>query len=374
MTKKVLIVCNSFYPHQDPRSFRATELAKEFRRRDMEVTVMCPDHEGLDAFIEQWKIDHVNLGKLTWKIKNFAGNSVFVKTYNRIVNRLLPKLFEYPFVELFGKVQKAIKKSEDKFDVLISIAVPYTIHWGVAWSWKSNKGSNIAPVWISDCGDPYYIQQNDKIRTPFYFKWIEEWFMRKTDFITVPTATSYTGYLPEFRNKLRVIPQGFKFEDITVKERIEDGILRFAYAGGFSVWRRDPSEILDYLTNLPDEIRFEFHIYTQDTHFVEKFNKIDTRIKVHGFKPRLELLTELSQFDFMINLENFGESQSPSKLIDYGIISKPILSLKSFDLDTQKLEQFLNKDYSNAFIMKNLEDHRIENIGNSFISLLLAGR
>lgn len=368
--KNILIVCGVFYPIQSPRAFRATELAKEFRRRDISVTVMCPDTLGLEPFIEQWDIKYINLGILSWKIKNFKSSNRLLQTYNRVVNRLLPKFFEYPSIELFYKVKKVLNVNNGKYDAVISIAVPYPIHWGVASTWNKIKSKNIVPVWIADCGDPYYIQQNDNIKTPYYFKWVEQWFMRKANYITVPTPTAHHGYLPEFHHKLKVIPQGFKFEDVKKKEKIDDGIVRFSYAGGFNVWRRNPTGILNYLCALSADVKYEFHIYTRDTNFVDKYAHKDNRIKVHGFKPRLELLTELSQYDFMINLENFGEAQSPSKLIDYGIIEKPILSLKSFDLDIEKFQQFLNKDYTNAFLINNLEDYRIENVVNTFLDLI----
>jgi hypothetical protein len=370
MSKRVLIVCNSFYPHQNPRSFRATELAKEFRRRNMDVTVMCPNHDGIEEFMGSWNVSHLSLGNLTWKLPKIKGNNRFSKFINRISARLLPKLFEYPMMEFYFKVKNNIKKiRNERYDVLISIAVPYPIHWGVASVWKKNKMNNMAPVWIADCGDPYFIQQNDKYSTPFYFKWVEKWFMRKVDFITVPTPTAHEGYFPEFHPKLRVIPQGFRFEDVQTQATIEDDVIRFAYAGGFTLWRRDPSGILEYLTNLDKDLKFEFHIYTRDTHFVDRFAKVDNRIKVHGFKSRLELLRELSQYNFMLNLENFGEAQSPSKLIDYGIIEKPILSLQSFDLDLNKLKTFLTRDYSSSYRLDNIKDYRIENVVNEMICL-----
>ena len=370
MFKNILIICNSFYPEQNPRAFRATELAKEFSRRNISVSVMCPDKIDINDFLNEWKIEHLSLGKLNWKIYNFQGNNLMFRLYNRTVNRLLPKLLEYPSMELFFKIRKAIKRNNKKYDAIISIAVPFTIHWGVASVWSKNSEKNIAPIWIADCGDPYFIQQNDKIGTPFYFKWVEMWFMYKVDFISIPTKTAHQGYFPEFHNKLRIIPQGFKFDDIQLKEKIDDGIIRFAYAGGFTVWRRDPSGVLDYLTKLDASYKFEFHIYTSDEHFIEKFAKKDERIKLHGFKPRLELLSELSQFDFMLNLENFGESQTPSKLIDYAIIQKPVLSLKSFDLDLELLCEFLSGNYKNGLKLGNISEYRIETVVEKMIKLI----
>jgi hypothetical protein len=366
--KRILIITYGFYPVQSPRSYRATELAKEFSRQGHNVTVMTPYREGIEDLIKEYPILIKSLGVLKWKIFNFKGFGLLGRLYNKAVNRLLPLLFEYPMIELYFKIRNALKIEKDEYDLLISIAVPYPVHWGVASVWN-RKGNNISKTWVADCGDPYCLQENDTIRPPFYFSCIEKWFMQKTNYITVPTSTSYFGYFSMFHAKIKVIPQGFKFEDVKLKNRIEDGVIRFAYAGGFAVGRRDPTEILNFLTNLNQTFKFEFHIYTRHIKFVEEYVKIDNRIKLHGFKPRLELLSELSQFDFMINLENFGEAQSPSKLIDYGIIKKPILSLKSFDLNYNLLNEFLKRDFSNSYSIEYLEGYRIENVVQQFLNL-----
>jgi len=370
MSFRILIICDGFYPLQNPRSFRATELAKELVRRGMDVSVMCPNHKGLDEFLYDWSINHIDTDILPWKLPTLKGNNKFINLINRISSRLLTKLLEYPKMEFFFSVRKKIKPLPPiQYDILISIAVPYPIHWGVASIWKKGSITNFAKVWIADCGDPYYIQENDKYKTPFYFKWVEKWFMNKADYITIPTHSAKDGYFQEFHSKLEVIPQGFKFEDVQTQALLQDDVIRFAYAGGFTVWRRDPAGILEFLTNLDKDFKFEFHIYTLDTHFVEIYSRKDSRIFIHDFKPRLELLFELSQFDFMLNLENFGNAQTPSKLIDYYIIQKPILSLKSFDLDLEKLNKFLNRDYTQKLSVENVDNYRIENVVDKMILL-----
>jgi len=50
------------------------------------------------------------------------------------------------------KVRKILKYEKD-YDLMISFAVPYPIHWGVAWS--ITKKHKISEVWVADCGDPY---------------------------------------------------------------------------------------------------------------------------------------------------------------------------------------------------------------------------
>lgn len=45
--KKILIVTNGYYPKNSPRSFRATEFAKELHRQGHQVTVIT--HARVDG-------------------------------------------------------------------------------------------------------------------------------------------------------------------------------------------------------------------------------------------------------------------------------------------------------------------------------------
>jgi hypothetical protein len=370
--KKILIITHGFYPAQSPRSFRATELAKEFCRQNHQVTVMAPYRSGMDAFLKDYPIVFKNLGPLKWKIYNFRGLGVIGRLYNKAVNRLLPLLFEYPRMELFFKVRKLLKKETMKYDMLISIAVPYPIHWGVASTWsKKKKYKNIAQIWVADCGDPYSLQENDTFQPPFYFRWVEKWFMRKVDYVSVPTVNSFKGYFPEFHHKLRVIPQGFRFEDITKKPTITDGIVRFGYGGGFIRGRRDPREFLDFLCSLPPELKFEFHVFTSQEDFIIPYAKSDNRIIVHNLVSRNILLEIFSSFQFVVNFSNKGTSQTPSKLIDYAIINKPVLNIDTGKLDKELVMSFLSGDYSRQLTIENIDQYRIENVVSKFLNLLV---
>src|SRR5690606_7143529 len=179
----------------------------------------------------------------------------------RGVRRALQILLEYPNIEYYFKVKKALKKQKKNnkyYDLLISIAVPYPIHWGVASVWKKKK--NIAQTWVADCGDPFMGQENDTFKYPFYFKYIEKWFCRKADYITVPTEGAIKAYYSESHHKIRVIPQGFRFEDVKIASQDVNDYPHFAYAGGLIPGRRDPKEFFEFLVNYPHP--YKFYIYT----------------------------------------------------------------------------------------------------------------
>jgi hypothetical protein len=369
--KKILIVCKSFYPDESPRSYRATELAKELKRQGNHVTVMCPQKDKLEDFLQKWGIEYVSLGVLRWNPICFNCKFKFLYILERILHRFMSLGFDYPNVELYFKIKKSLSKNKNFYDALISIAVPYAVHWGVASIWKKKDTNNPARIWIADCGDPFYGQENDSFKLPFYWAWVEKWFMRKTDYVTVPTSTSYLGYFGEFHNKIKVISQGFKFEDYQFENKTKNNeVPVFAYAGLFIPGRRDPSLFCQYLLETKND--FRFHIYTRNSDLVQDFQiKHPDKFIIHKFIPRMNLLEKLkSEIDFVINFENAGQIQTPSKLIDYILIDKPILSVKSLELDKNAVNEFLNFNFSKKLIIENSDQYRIENVTSKFLELI----
>src|SRR5690348_12544417 len=109
---KILIVSKSFYPENSPRSFRASELAKEFSRQGHIVTVMTPREAKVhDEFESRYGLSILDMGKPAWKpvSLNHSGVSLMLL---RIVRRFLNLFFQYPDIELAGMVARKLKKIE----------------------------------------------------------------------------------------------------------------------------------------------------------------------------------------------------------------------------------------------------------------------
>ena len=366
MSKKILLVSNAFYPENSPRSFRATELAKELVRQGHSVKVITHPRTGTEAFCAEHGITYKSLGALTWPVPTVKGTGLILLFW-RVVVRFSILLFEYPMIQLIPLVKKALKE-EQGYDALISIAVPYPIHWGVAAVWSDR----IAKVWIADCGDPYMGQENDTFKPPFYFSYFEKKFCRKATYITVPTLASIKGYYSEFHSKIKVISQGFRFEDIKLYtgEKQTDKV-NFGYGGMFIPGRRDPSEFLNFLNSLDNTDNFEFHIYTNTPQFVQPYlDASKNNIQLKKVLDRNALMFEMSKMDFLVNFENAGTAKTPSKLIDYAILKKPILSVKFGDLKKDNVLEFLNGNYQSALKIEDPDQYRIENVAKKFLALI----
>jgi len=367
--KNILIVSRRFYPEISPRSIRTTELVKEFAKQGHDVTLITVKNDNdYVPFEKKYGVTIKTMGMpVLPKINCTNGRKLWLIS-KRILRRILLQLFEYPAIELMFRVKLALRK-EKHYDLLISIAAPHPIHWGVAWC-RSQK-NQIATTWVADCGDPYMGAVANSFKNFFYFKYVEKWFCRKADYITVPIQGAIGGYYPEFRHKIKVIPQGFNFDEIEENRAVykPHKVPTFAYAGLFINGSRDPRNLLDYLVNQDRD--FKFLIYAKIKETVKPYlEKAKGRIEIRDYIPRAELLKVLSGMDFLVNINNATDIQKPSKLIDYYLAGRPILSLDSGQVDTEIIKQFFERDYRAQLKYENMERYRIEQVTLQFLELL----
>jgi hypothetical protein len=365
--RKILLASSAFLPEKSPRSFRATELAREFARQGHEVTVLTlPYGIETESFCRAHGINLKYVAKPRLhgiKIRETG----LMALASRILNRLLLMILEYPKIELMFSYRNALEK-EHGFDMLISFAVPYPVHWGVALARTHSR--QISQTWVADCGDPYVGNESDSFKKLFYFRFIENWMFRKTNFISIPVEASRPAYNPEFNSKIRCIPQGVDMAELTQlkQEYIRNDVPTFAYAGSFILGKRDPKQLLDFLNSLDKD--FLFVIYTTMGSMIADYVKQSKgRIKVLDYIPRKQLIAELAKSDFLINIENETPTQTPSKLIDYYLAGRPVLSVASQVTNQSLIKEFLNGDYSGAMRFQDFEDYKIENVAKAFLNL-----
>jgi hypothetical protein len=364
--QKILICSVSFYPRISPRSQRATELAKEFARLGHEVNVLTLNdrQEDIEKFAKTHaiKVDDFVNGKYSFKRTRPKGA---IGMITKVIDKLLLFLFLWPDIKLTFLLKNKLLTLDEKYDLIISIAIPFPVHWGVALALDKNR--DLTKVWVADCGDPFIGNKESKIKIPFYFRYLENWFCKKPDFITVPISKAVNAYPESCRRKIKIIPQGFNFDEVPESKIVKNVIPTFAYAGALSEIR-NPKQFLNFLDQL--NIDFRFYVYTRSKAFLSPFiNKMGKKVIVKDYVPRLQLLDELTNMDFVVNFENRHDVQSPSKLIDYSLIKKPILSINCDHLDKQKVGEFLNGDYAKSFKVNNIEQYDIKNICTAFLKL-----
>ena len=369
--KKVLIISKAFYPEISPRSFRTTQLANELVRQGCDVTVMLPNlnESYYSEYSKAHDIKFLNIGNTCFD--KFTNESIIA----RIVKRILQLSTEFPTVELSFLLKKVLRRMSD-YDLLISIAVPHPIHWGVALAIKKN--TTLTKKWVADCGDPFMGCKTDVYKKFFYFKYIEKFWCKKCDFITVPVEVMIDDFYPEFKAKIKIIPQGFDFDEVKINSfKKQNNQIKIIYAGNLVPHFRNPIPLLDYLMKLDIDFKFIFY---NDSNIVENHPLYKTgKLEVRNYISRIELIKEMSQADFLVNFENLifdnknsnsskVNYSSPSKLIDYSISKRPVLSIGS-KLDEKVILQFLKGDYTNKMQLPDVENYNIKNVAQKFLTL-----
>lgn len=360
---KILIVSAYFYPDITPRSFRTTELVKELIRQGHDVVLSIPyrNYDYTD-FINMYPVKVHFFSQYPNHVKLPTGDTIYAKICRGIYGRT-HNFTQYPEVRYINAINKALYK-EEKTDLLISIAAPHTIHWGVARFLSRNK--SFTKKWIADCGDPF--MGNQVQRPPFYFARYEKEFCRIADKITIPVANAVDAYYPQFRNKIHVIPQGFDMSHKYEKERTNP-IPTFAYAGVLYKGYRDLNTFVDYLSKFHSKTKYKFILYTRPSLLTNRYiDCLRDKIELRNIIQRDDLLPQLANMDFLLNVENRGNVQSPSKLIDYRIANRPVLSVGE-KLNTKVIDQFLLGDYSNKLQMPDLSMYDIRTVVKQFLSL-----
>lgn len=361
---KILIIAHVIYPFQSPRSFRATELAKEFALAGNDVTIYGNNGDFNYKDFETTHSLKVKGYKKLFFVKKNSSKEEKYNLFEKILIKLFRRRLQYPNVEYLFSIKDSLK-NEKEFDLLISIGAPHSIHWGVAWALRENP--DLTRIWVADCGDPF--MGNKFENPPFYFKYLEKWFCKKVDHITVPIEQAKYAYYEEFRNKITIIPQGFCFDNVMLYEGpLDNEIPTFAFAGNLYKDRRDPALFLEFLVSL--QTNFKFILYTSSLQLIAPFkNRLGIKLETKPYIPRHELLFELSKMNFLVNIENIDKEQSPSKLIDYALTKRPILSVGSNQINKLVIQEFLNGNYSNAKKI-NLEPYDIKNVTKQFLDLI----
>lgn len=380
MKKNILIISRATFPNQSPRSMRTDELAKELARQGHNVTlyVLTGDYD-----YDQYKIDtNINIKSLgeTYFSQFDPVKGSRVGLVSRGFMKIFGKYTEFPEIELirntYSVLNRELTNSNKQYNLLLTIGFPHTIHWGAAVYKKIYPNSFVNTTWIADCGDPF--MGNPFRRPPSYFKYFEKLFCRQVDYITVPTQEAIEAYYKEFHYKIKVIPQGFSnIEDTSPIDFEENTPITFLYAGTFYKDYRDPKQFLEFLKNTDND--FIFKVFTNNIKFINDcLNELDfsrelkNKIIISGFIPREDILKEMRESDFVINFENPSKVQSPSKLIDYALSGRPILSIDTnTKLNKELINQFFQRNYSKALVIDNISQYDIKNVAHKFLQLVI---
>jgi len=225
-------------------------------------------------------------------------------------------------------------------------------------------------VTIADSGDPFYYSKQSRKAPWFYY--VEKNAYKAYDFLTIPTENAIPLYSPLIdEKKIKIIPQGFRMDNLNLYKGRFDGPVRMAYAGVFYWDIRNPEFLFKQL-NITN-IEFELYLFMRNRdalvdELLEKYPNVKSHVRVKSL-PHDELIYELSRMHFLINIENVSNTQMPSKLIDYGMTGRPVLSCNSSNFSTEKFNAFLNGNYTGAYQI-DVQKYNISHIASQFEELI----
>jgi hypothetical protein len=126
---------------------------------------------------------------------------------------------------------------------------------------------------------------------------------------------------------------------------------------------------MKYLTKI--DLPFRFLVFTNKPDLFKEFEeKLYGKLSVSDYVPRNKLLRILGGMDFLLNFDNNTTRNSPSKLIDYAIVNRPVLNIKQ-SLNEDDLVAFLKGDYRNQMQLPNIEKYHIGNVAKLFLGLII---
>lgn len=335
-----------------PRAFRAKSLYDTFIKQGHDVEFITSSQNPSSP------LDHAQTGQ----------RSPFISKLRSSASVVLSCLI--PDGKNFFNSLKLLKKIHHKeIDLTISIGLPFSTHLATAIAVKSGK--LVTKKLIADYGDPY--SQNPSALKPFYAAQLERWTLSTFHKVTIPTDKAITAYKDiTDADKVEVIPQGYDInQDFTSNHKKHD-IPNFCFAGNLYKKIRNPKSFLDMLTTLESD--FVFHIYTdfRNTETMDILTPYKERLKhrlaLHGQAPRKQCIEIMSSMDFLINFSNKSTNQTPSKIIDYTLSSRPFIEISQGQDNFEEFYRFLKSDFS-SFIRPDISQFDERRIADKFLQL-----
>ena len=376
---KILLLSRWFFPAKNPRAFRTTELVRELLERGYEIDFFCPQ----DAFFKGGGHDRLHIYRIPVSSPLKSKETTLTSDSDCICQLPFMRQMKKIFLYLLGaggrdviysvRLYRALKKNVcfEKYDALLAISYPFYLLVAAAGYMFHNKDIYCK---VADCGDPLYC--NPSIRKAPYLKYVERFILQKFDWITVPMQEAMIGYRHcNLGDRLKVVPQGLKLLTIEDGMYHPNQIPTFCYAGVFYETIRNPGFFFEFLCKIEEP--FYFIVYALDDMFTQQiliFYKkfLGEKLVVKRPVEREQLVGEMAKMDFVLNFDNENSNQKPSKLIDYAMSRRPILSFNSQTFRPDVFREFLNRDYRKRYYV-DLKEHDIRHVVDQFESLFNKG-
>ena len=127
--------------------------------------------------------------------------------------------------------------------------------------------------------------------------------------------------------------------------------------------------MFEFLSTIQKPFKFIVYGTSDKSRWQDLLSKLEGKVIFEQPIPRSELLPKLSQMDFLINIGNGTSVQTPSKLIDYSLTKRPILTIETTDIKEDVLGECLDGDYQHCDEKIDISRYDIHSVAQQFLAL-----
>lgn len=385
--KKILIVSHQFLPFVSPRTTRWSLLIDELINKGNEVTVLtgtAPEElkKKYEVLYFGNKQFSSNINKVRKNSQNSSNNYLKKIIYSilKTIYRFLFKTFSWPDYAMFWAftIFKNRKRIDNKFDIIISVSLPFTSHLCAYILQK-----RISADWYMDIGDPFSLKinspENNKIIYSYLNKYYEKKFYQNAKKIIFTHSEVAELHQDKFDIDRRKIVIGYPIAVLNEKRiknsltfNYEDTPLKIGYFGAFTKSVREPNNyIISIANSLDDQIKHEWYINEESKKYFTSIKNISSHQFLDTLPREVALEVMVSKMHVLLSIGNFNKYQMPSKVIEYISLGKPVLHFAEIADDPlyNFNELFDNLKIINSKTTKNELENYFENIRENRLEL-----
>jgi hypothetical protein len=332
---RVLLIAPYYFPLENPRAYRWSQVVKTFIEEGIEVTVVTAgDHIRTVTHVGE-AIVRCGYSTPDKRLSKEIGPDR--KTAGRGWGRRFMKSWMWPDESMFW-IRPALKAAKRELgkgatDVLISVSHPFSSH-----IIASKLRSQFHFKWIVDIGDPFIHQNYPPRNNPKLWnsknKITEKAVLSSCDMISVTNQTLADKYSNDYgisKKKISVMPPMHSPLPDQLSELMNHQEVNIGYYGTFYDGVRSPEIILEARNHIESPKPIHWHFYGGiKGHHKEEINKLiryGDKVYFHGVKSREEVIGNMTSMDYLLNVGNNTSLQVPSKLVDYLAAQRPVLHL-----------------------------------------------
>lgn len=282
---------------------------------------------------------------------------------NRYISKLKKLLVPDPVIDWYPIALKWLKAKTGDFDIVISIATPYTDLLIGNRFIKNHKNTSHRPKHILIYADPWAGEESikrKKLRSYFEGK-LEFQLLQKSDLVFMVTKNALQDYIkryPCITNKAYSYYLGHNVKEIYWKRnQSKSDIVEFRYFGSIQSVHRNPYALFDVLDceYYSNKIKLDMYLLPHVSHksIIRRVKSSEYLSRIVSFLkpvPYEEMLKISSNNGINLVLGNKSITQIPGKLFDYIGVQSTILYLES---NINNEINSILQGYNSAYICKN---------------------